>query len=60
MKIKSYQVISTGDKKELNDMANLLIDEGWQPLGPAQYSPTPDDGTGSEGDWYTQTMVKYA
>ena len=53
-KIIEYQYVS-GVWDQIDQMVNLLIAEGWQPLGGTSLAWDPHD----ERYWYCQGMVKY-
>jgi hypothetical protein len=57
-KIVGYQIIDTDEIDFLNEEVLELIEDGWQPFGPCQYSESTNDEFRT---WsYVQTMVKYA
>ena len=52
MKIKKYFVVKSSSLSVLMNEVNILIDQGWQPMGAVAV------GMGSGWAEYLQTMVK--
>lgn len=58
----SYQIIETGERRELQELVNLALEHGWKPLGGVAVGTWPIEderkGTHDTGWVYLQAMVR--